>query len=75
MVELFEPVVVRGERSRSIWGRVGRLHPGLDVLRKNFVDECFNVQFDVVSSLNYIDAIVEVKIALSFDGFGEPLIN
>ena len=45
------------------------------MLGKDLVHKCLNVEFDVLPGLDYIDTIVEVQVALSLDGFRQPLID
>ncbi len=42
---------------------------------EDFIDEHFNVDLDIISSLVYVHAVVQIKVSLAFDGDGEPLID
>ena len=47
--------------------RVCCFHPGSEVGFEDFVDESFQVDFDIVTRLQYINSIIHVQVTLSLD--------
>ena len=57
-VELLDPFFIRWEWGQTMRHRVGSFHPCCDVLAKDLFNKCFDVKFNVVASLNDVDAVV-----------------